>query len=547
MKLPFNLGRRRKSDAEDEEDPEFAGDPDDLYDPDDPDRESSTAPPDDRPAAADGEDSEAEPVGGETDAGEDDLEDPADFDDDDDDGARDDKPSRRLWPPPRVAVFATIGVAGVLVVGGIVWWLMGTPDDGMAADHGAPKGPRVVVPLAPKSAAGSLNQLVESKPGNPATPPAGGLTPSPMGLTPSPAGLAPAPAGLAPPPTSPAMTEESAPGQSLDGPSTAMVESPTTSPAGEEVPQGSTATSEALPAAAESTPGAGIVVASVAPGAFGGLAPDADVVPLDPVPDAALIEERDGGNLPKTGEDGRRPWQVYAKAFQPPENVRGLIGIVVVEMGLSPTATEAAIRYLPSPITLAFDPYAQDLESWGRRAREAGHEFLVSLPMEPEGFPAVDPGPFALLTSQEPAERRERLETVMGRMAGYVGMLGLHGSRFMAEEELVTPVLTAMKWRGVLFVDASLTAQSQGPVLAAKLKLPWAKVDLALDDDPLANQIDSALANLSALAGKNGVAIAMVRPYPTTLKRLAAWIPGLKDQGLTLAPVSALAGRQALP
>ena len=214
MKLPFNLGRRRKSDAEDEEDPEFAGDPDDLYDPDDPDdpdRESSTAPPDDRPAAADGEDSEAEPVGGETDAGEDDLEDPADFDDDDDDGARDDKPSRRLWPPPRVAVFATIGMAGVLVVGGIVWWLMGTPDDGMAADHGAPKGPRVVVPLAPKSAAGSLNQLAESKPGNPATPPAGGLTPSPMGLTPSPAGLAPAPAGLAPPPTSPAMTEESAP------------------------------------------------------------------------------------------------------------------------------------------------------------------------------------------------------------------------------------------------------------------------------------------------------------------------------------------------
>ena len=531
MKLPFNLGRRQKADAEDEEELEFAGDPDDLHDPhdpDDPDREASAVPTDDMPAPADGEDAEAEPLGGDLDTGEDDLEDSPDFDDDDENDDADDEPSRRLWPPPRAAVFAALGVAAVLVVGGVVWWLVGASDDGMAAAEGAPKGPRVVIPLAPaEPAAGSLNRFVESPRADRGAAATGGLTP--------------------PSPISPAMTKESAPGPSMEGPATAMSESPSDAPAAEEIPQTSTATAEAPPAAAETAPGAGIVVASVAPGAFADLVPDADVVALDPVPDPALIEERAEGNLPKTGEDGQRPWQVYAKAFQPPENVRSLVGIVVSEMGLSPTATEAAIRYLPSPITLAFDPYAQDLESWGRRAREAGHEFLLSLPMEPESFPAEDPGPFALLTSQEPAERRQRLETVMGRMQGYVGLLGLHGSRFMADDDLVTPVLTAMKWRGVLFVDGSLTAQSRGSLLAAKLKLPWAMVDLALDDDPLANQIDNALASLTSLARKNGVAIAIARPYPTTLKRLAAWISGLKDQGLTLAPVSALAGRQALP
>ena len=44
-------------------------------------------------------------------------------------------------------------------------------------------------------------------------------------------------------------------------------------------------------------------------------------------------------------------------------------------------------------MTLAFSPYADDLPRSVAKARAAGHEILLQVPLEPYGYPDVDPGP----------------------------------------------------------------------------------------------------------------------------------------------------------
>ncbi|MDP1340887.1 divergent polysaccharide deacetylase family protein, partial [Klebsiella variicola] len=78
-------------------------------------------------------------------------------------------------------------------------------------------------------------------------------------------------------------------------------------------------------------------------------------------------------------------------------------------------ATAHAIETLPPEVTLSFAPYGPRLQEWIDKAREAGHEVLLELPMEPFGYPQNDPGPHTLLTGGNTAENISRLEWLMSR------------------------------------------------------------------------------------------------------------------------------------
>ena len=63
-------------------------------------------------------------------------------------------------------------------------------------------------------------------------------------------------------------------------------------------------------------------------------------------------------------------------------------------------------------------------------ARAHGHEYLASVPMEPQGYPLNDPGPRALLTGADPATNEHNLEWALIRVPGAVGATGaLDGMR----------------------------------------------------------------------------------------------------------------------
>jgi polysaccharide deacetylase 2 family uncharacterized protein YibQ len=261
--------------------------------------------------------------------------------------------------------------------------------------------------------------------------------------------------------------------------------------------------------------------------------------PLPAAPDEALVNRTDIGPLPVVGRDGRKPWRVYARPFDPAD-ARPRVAIVVAGLGLSSGVTEAAIQSLPSGVTLAFAPYSAKLGEWMRSAREAGHEVLLNLPMEPLDFPIVDPGPKALLTSLTIEENQERLLWTLSRGVGYVGVADFMGSRFNMSREHLKPVLEALHSRGLLYVDSRSAPRSLSPGLAAEVGLPATIGSETIDEPAARDAIDARLAALERAARNDGRAVGMGSPYPVTIERLAAWLSGIEARGLALAPVSAV-------
>ena len=266
-------------------------------------------------------------------------------------------------------------------------------------------------------------------------------------------------------------------------------------------------------------------------------------VTLTPAPVPGLVEDSRNGPLPNIAEDGRKPWQVYARPF-PAADKRPRVAIIMADMGISGVTTGAALAKLPPGVTLAFVPYAERLDNWVERARTKGHEVMLAVPMEPLNYPRDDPGPNALLTMLGTDRNLERLEWSLGKVVGYVGITSTTGSKFTGNQAAVQPMIDALKARGLLFVDARANPKSVAGPLATLAGVPRALADRTIDRDLSRGAIDDQLRELEGLAKANGAAVGMASPYPTTIERIALWMTALADRGIALAPVSAVVNIQ---
>jgi len=172
---------------------------------------------------------------------------------------------------------------------------------------------------------------------------------------------------------------------------------------------------------------------------------------------------------------------------------------------------------------------------------------LLSVPMEPVDYPRQDPGPNTLLTSLSPQENLERLELVLSRVSGYVGVTTMMGSRFTTSQTNLLPVLDELKRRGLMFVDGRASEQSVAGPLAQSMNLPRAIADEQIDADASRDGIDRQLQALEAYAQRNGMALGLGFAYPVTLERVALWAGQLEPKGIALAPASALASLPGEP
>jgi polysaccharide deacetylase 2 family uncharacterized protein YibQ len=264
--------------------------------------------------------------------------------------------------------------------------------------------------------------------------------------------------------------------------------------------------------------------------------------PLPAAPDPALVEQSPNGPLPRVGLDGREPWRVYARPFDAKDS-RPRIAVVVHGLGVSNTVTRAAINGLPAGVTLGFSPYADGVSGWMRQARAAGHETLMLIPIEPENYPVSDPGPRALMTSLSAGENVERLGWLLSRGTGYAGVATYMGSRYASSRRHVRVLLEALKKRGLMLLDAGQGSNSVLLEIAGQTSLPFAIGALFVDRKLSTADIDARLEELESRARQGGRVIAMARPYPVTIERLAAWAAKVESRGFVLVPVTALAER----
>jgi polysaccharide deacetylase 2 family uncharacterized protein YibQ len=270
----------------------------------------------------------------------------------------------------------------------------------------------------------------------------------------------------------------------------------------------------------------------------------APVLPANPnslvtTPIAGLTEPGPGGLLPIVGHDGSRASNVYAR---PHEIVSGkpVVALVVGGLGMMKSTTNAAISDLPPEVTLSFVPYTPNLQSWISKARNAGHEVLIELPMEPFGYPDTDPGPYTLLSTASSAENTRRLEWLLSRAHGYFGVTNYMGSKLTASENAMAPIFRGLNHRGIDFLYDGETRRSSLANVANKEGIRWSTADRIVDIKQTSRAIDDQLLRLEALAIQNGSAIGKGFSWPITIRQLQEWTASVDAKGYQLAPVSAV-------
>ena len=268
--------------------------------------------------------------------------------------------------------------------------------------------------------------------------------------------------------------------------------------------------------------------------------PEDKQVALAPAPQPELVADGPEGPLPVIAPDGRMAWQVYARPFELTDPKIPKIAVIIGGLGLSQAATEAAIQQLPGAVSLAFVPYARDLEGWIAQARAAGHEVLLELPMEPFDYPNNDPGPHTLLTTLDSDENLTRLDWLLSRFTGYVGVTNFMGAKFTASAASMEPILAELNDRGLLYLDSKATRNSVAGDITAELEMPSVVSNKFIDRVASRVAIDARLFELERIAKSSGVAVGIGFPYPVTVERVSEWARALRQKRYALAPLSAV-------
>ncbi|MBI1301166.1 MAG: divergent polysaccharide deacetylase family protein [Alphaproteobacteria bacterium] len=218
----------------------------------------------------------------------------------------------------------------------------------------------------------------------------------------------------------------------------------------------------------------------------------------------------------------------------------GKIAIIIDDMGL--TLRSRQVEVMDGPLTLAYLPYADNLEKSAQRAKNNGHELMLHMPMQAIKD-SNDGGPKVLKVEQTKDEFIETLEWGLSSFDGFVGINNHMGSHLTKDQKSMDRLMAHIKDKGLYFIDSKTIGSSVAGETARRYGIPYAERDVFLDHEISDSFVANALKKLEETAARQGYAIAIGHPHKVTVEALKKWIPTLEEKGFELVPASALLNR----
>lgn len=215
------------------------------------------------------------------------------------------------------------------------------------------------------------------------------------------------------------------------------------------------------------------------------------------------------------------------------------IAIIIDDLGYQLEAGRRAIN-LPGPVACAILPATPRSTRLAETAFANGKDVLLHLPLEPVSRDGQsDPGGILLDMSRDQFAMTfaADLETVPHA----IGVNSHRGSMLTRHPGHMGWLMEELRAHGdLIFVDSYTTHKSVALQLARERGVRAIKRDVFLDPDRLPETIEREFGRLKDLARKNGVAVGIGHPYPSTLALLEREIPKLSDEGIELVSISEL-------
>ncbi len=225
---------------------------------------------------------------------------------------------------------------------------------------------------------------------------------------------------------------------------------------------------------------------------------------------------------------------------EPPAPVR----VAVVLLGLSENPQLApALLARHEPFAIAAPAPASGKDELARAAHAAGHELVLMVPMEPENYPKVNPGPGTLLVNMSAGHIRGRLRDDLHAAGTVVAVANQMGSFATQDEAFMGACYDELKEQRLPFLHLSAAPRAVCKPLAARLGVAYDEPTATLDTEARAQTpaaLERAWREVLALATRRGRAIVVVRVTPLSAKWLPEALAAPTLGPVTLVPLSAV-------
>lgn len=244
-----------------------------------------------------------------------------------------------------------------------------------------------------------------------------------------------------------------------------------------------------------------------------------------PLSEKAHIEEEYGTREDIPGET--KPRQTYK------------VAIVIDDLGCNDAQSEELLK-IDIPLTFSVFPLCRYSASIAQKAHAMGRDVMLHLPMEPYEYPEKNPGNGTLFLHMSNEKLLRKLGADIRSVPFIKGVNNHMGSRFTEDEEKMRVVLEELKERGLFFLDSRTSRNSVGYSMAKEMGVKAVGRDIFLDNNPDVESINAQIYKLARCSMKNGSAIGIGHPHPSTIEALKQSIPELKRKGIEVVPVSQL-------
>ena len=221
----------------------------------------------------------------------------------------------------------------------------------------------------------------------------------------------------------------------------------------------------------------------------------------------------------------------------PEKKIAGKIAIVIDDLGQDLEMSRLFLD-LDKSLTISILPGLPYSQQIAKEAKNKGHDIILHLPMEPEGYPNINPGKGALLSNMTRDELLKLLREDISSVPHIKGINNHMGSKLTTDEAIMETIFEELKGRNYFFLDSRTDANSKAYQVAKRFGLKAGKRDVFLDNDRKADEIKKMLSHLEDLAIKKGKAVAIGHPYSETLAVLREGLPRLSSNGIKLVPLS---------
>lgn len=232
----------------------------------------------------------------------------------------------------------------------------------------------------------------------------------------------------------------------------------------------------------------------------------------------------------------RRVVLLGALAFAAP-SYAGKLSIVIDDFGYRPQQ-ENQVLAMPSTISVAVLPNAPHAREMATKAHNAGHEVLIHLPMAPLSKQPLEKDTLRPDMSSDEIERIIR--EAVDKVPYAVGLNNHMGSAMTSSLFGMQKVMQALSRYNLYFLDSMTIGNSQAMRAANGTGVKVIKRRVFLDDTQNEADIRRQFNRAVDLARRNGSAIAIGHPHPTTVRVLQQMVYNLPSDITLVRPSSLL-------